>query len=92
LEPSGCLAGKTYLKIFKAIFLEHLPQCRAGLNHAGFKRVTGNGWRCGPTAPSTTPASVQQNFLLDPQGKIVASNLRGEALHNTLGELLNAAK
>jgi len=35
--------------------------------------------------------SVPQNFLLDPQGKIVATNLRGEELQSTLGKLLNAA-
>ena len=33
---------------------------------------------------------VPQNFLLDPQGKIVATNLRGEELQSTLGKLLNA--
>jgi peroxiredoxin len=32
--------------------------------------------------------SVPQNFLLDPQGKIVAKNLRGEALDKKLAELL----
>ena len=35
--------------------------------------------------------SVPQNFLLDPQGKIVATNLRGEELQSTLGKLLRAA-
>ncbi len=32
--------------------------------------------------------SIPTNFLIDPQGNIVASNLRGEQLMNTLGELL----
>jgi peroxiredoxin len=32
--------------------------------------------------------SIPQNFLLDPQGKIVAKNLRGEALDKKLAELL----
>ena len=32
--------------------------------------------------------SIPQNFLLDPQGKIVAANLRGEALTQTLQALL----
>lgn len=32
--------------------------------------------------------SIPQNFLLDPSGKIVAKNLRGEALINKLCELL----
>ena len=33
--------------------------------------------------------SIPQNFLLDPQGKIVAANLRGEELQSTLSKLLN---
>ncbi|MFD2721758.1 redoxin domain-containing protein [Hymenobacter monticola] len=33
--------------------------------------------------------AIPQNFLLDPQGKIVATNLRGEELQSTLGKLLN---
>lgn len=32
--------------------------------------------------------SIPQNFLIDPAGKIVASNLRGEALHAKLAELI----
>lgn len=32
--------------------------------------------------------AVPQNFLIDPSGKIIARNLRGEALLKTLGELL----
>jgi peroxiredoxin len=32
--------------------------------------------------------AVPQNFLVDPQGKIVAVNLRGEDLQSTLGRLL----
>ena len=35
--------------------------------------------------------AIPQNFLLDPQGKIVAINLRGDALHTTLGKFLNKA-
>ncbi|KIO75364.1 hypothetical protein TH53_20995 [Pedobacter lusitanus] len=31
---------------------------------------------------------IPQNFLIDPSGKIVAANLRGEALHAKLAELL----
>ncbi|WP_310397346.1 TlpA disulfide reductase family protein [Hymenobacter sp.] len=34
--------------------------------------------------------AVPQNFLLDPSGKIVAVNLRGEELRSTLGKLLKA--
>ncbi|MET4073811.1 TlpA disulfide reductase family protein [Hymenobacter sp. UYCo722] len=36
--------------------------------------------------------SIPQNFLLDPQGKIVATNLRGEELQSTLGKLLKGTK
>jgi peroxiredoxin len=32
--------------------------------------------------------SIPQNMLIDPQGKIVAKNLRGEALHDKLCEIL----
>ena len=35
--------------------------------------------------------AIPQNFLLDPQGKIVATNLRGEALQSTLAKLLSPA-
>jgi peroxiredoxin len=35
--------------------------------------------------------AIPQNFLLDPQGKIVATNLRGDELHSTLSKLLNKA-
>ena len=33
--------------------------------------------------------SIPASFLIDPSGKIVAKNLRGDALHKKLGELLN---
>ena len=33
--------------------------------------------------------SIPQNLLIDPQGKIIAKNLRGEALEKKLSELLN---
>lgn len=32
---------------------------------------------------------IPQNFLLDPEGRILAKNLRGEDLHETLEEILN---
>jgi hypothetical protein len=32
--------------------------------------------------------AIPQNFLIDPQGKIVAKNLRGDALDDKLQELL----
>ena len=36
--------------------------------------------------------AIPQNFLLDPTGKIVATNLRGEKLQETLNQLLNQVK
>jgi peroxiredoxin len=36
--------------------------------------------------------AIPQNFLIDPSGKIVATNLRGEKLQETLGQLLSQAK
>jgi peroxiredoxin len=36
--------------------------------------------------------AIPQNFLLDPNGKIVAVNLRGEKLQETLSQLLNQSK
>jgi hypothetical protein len=32
--------------------------------------------------------AIPQNYLIDPAGKIIAKNLRGEALHAKLKELL----
>ncbi|MEJ2882478.1 peroxiredoxin family protein [Pedobacter sp. GR22-6] len=32
--------------------------------------------------------SIPQNFLIDPKGRIIAANLRGEALHKKLAELI----
>jgi peroxiredoxin len=36
--------------------------------------------------------SIPQNFLIDPTGKIVATNLRGEKLEETLNQLLSQVK
>ncbi|MBJ6143342.1 TlpA family protein disulfide reductase [Hymenobacter sp. BT559] len=36
--------------------------------------------------------AIPQNFLLDPSGKIVAVNLRGDKLQTTLSQLLNQSK
>lgn len=36
--------------------------------------------------------SIPANFLIDPSGKIVAKNVRGEQLHTKLAELLGASK
>jgi len=33
--------------------------------------------------------AIPRNFLLDPAGKIIATNIRGEELHTTLAEFLN---
>ena len=34
-------------------------------------------------------SSIPQNFLIDPSGKIIGKNLRGEELHNKLQEILS---
>lgn len=34
-------------------------------------------------------SGIPQNYLIDPEGKIIAKNLRGEALHEMLEKLLN---
>lgn len=46
------------------------------------------GWES-VVVPLYAIRGIPQNFLLDPSGKIVASNLRGEELHSKLEELLN---
>ncbi len=37
-------------------------------------------------------SSIPMNFLIDPQGKIIAKNLRGQMLLNTLDQFLNSQK
>jgi peroxiredoxin len=44
----------------------------------------------GITAKKYLIKAIPQNYLIDPQGKIIAKNLRGEALQKTLAELLAA--
>ncbi|QKJ30656.1 AhpC/TSA family protein [Mucilaginibacter mali] len=44
-------------------------------------------WQC-EVALAYGVQAIPQNFLLDPSGKIVAKNLRGEELDNKLGEIL----
>ncbi|GGN03730.1 thiol:disulfide interchange protein [Dyadobacter beijingensis] len=44
-------------------------------------------WHSGPAALYGVRA-IPANFLLDPQGKIIGKNLRGEELHKKLEELL----
>jgi hypothetical protein len=34
-------------------------------------------------------SAIPQNMLIDPSGKIIAKNLRGEELHQKLKELLH---
>jgi peroxiredoxin len=46
-------------------------------------------WHSGPAALYGVRA-IPANFLLDPQGKIVARNLKGEDLHKVLEELLSS--
>ncbi|WP_021188863.1 peroxiredoxin family protein [Sphingobacterium sp. IITKGP-BTPF85] len=45
------------------------------------------GWKSAPVGLYEV-RGIPQNFLIDPTGKIVASNLRGEALEAKLAELL----
>ena len=45
------------------------------------------GWQ-NQAARRYSVQGIPQNFLIDPQGKIVAVNLRGEELHTTLARLL----
>ena len=46
-----------------------------------------NGWDC-PTQQLYGVNSIPRNYLIDSKGKIVAQNLRGEALGKKLAELL----
>lgn len=45
-------------------------------------------WDCAP-AKLYNVRSIPANFLIDPEGKILATNLRGEDLGRKLGEILN---
>ena len=45
-------------------------------------------WDCAP-AKEYNVRGIPANFLIDPEGKIVASNLRGAALGAKLSELLD---
>lgn len=42
-----------------------------------------------PVVAQYAITGIPQNFLLDPEGRIIAKNLRGETLHIALGELLD---
>lgn len=48
--------------------------------------------RPNPVALTYGVNAIPQNFLLDPQGRILATNLRGEELSKKLAELLDKAK
>lgn len=50
--------------------------------------VIDNGWN-GESVKEYGVMSIPSNYLLDPNGRIVAMQLRGEALHDKLKELLN---
>ncbi|MBT2557935.1 redoxin domain-containing protein [Hymenobacter sp. ISL-91] len=70
--------AKAREKWLKAIATDQLP----------WTQVSGlNGWKS-EAATSYHIQAIPQNFLLDPSGKIVAVNLRGEKLQTTLAQLL----
>lgn len=46
------------------------------------------GWKC-PVAKLYSVTGIPATFLLDPEGKIIASKLRGEELMKTMKQLLN---
>lgn len=48
-----------------------------------------NGWS-NAVAKQYGIRSIPQNFLIDPNGKIIAKNLRGEALHQKLKEVIGS--
>jgi peroxiredoxin len=64
-------------KWLKAVHDDHLPWAQV-LDQEGASRV----------AAHYKVEAIPQNFLLDPDGKIVALNLRGEALKTTLAQLI----
>jgi thioredoxin-related protein len=47
------------------------------------------GWNS-PAAALYGVQSIPANFLLDKEGKIIAKDLRGNALHETLEQVLGA--
>lgn len=48
-----------------------------------------NGWN-NAVAKQYGIRSIPQNLLIDPTGKIVGKNLRGEELHKKLKEIIGA--
>ncbi|WBO83032.1 peroxiredoxin family protein [Hymenobacter yonginensis] len=65
----------------KAVLDDHLPWQQLW---------TPGGWQQG-VAPLYNVRAIPQNFLLDPNGTIVATNLHGEELRATLARLLPVA-
>ncbi|ANI88657.1 hypothetical protein A9P82_04765 [Arachidicoccus ginsenosidimutans] len=56
-------------------------------DHLDWKQVSDLNWWNSKAALSYNVNSVPANFLIDPNGKIIAKNLRGEALQDKLKEI-----
>jgi peroxiredoxin len=56
-------------------------------DHLDWKQVSDLNWWNSKAALVYNVNSVPANFLIDPKGKIIAKNLRGEVLQNRLTEL-----
>jgi peroxiredoxin len=69
---------KSREKWLKAIADDHMPWTQVSELH-GFE---------GATAQQYGIKSIPQNFLIDPQGKIVATNLRGDDIQATLARFI----
>jgi peroxiredoxin len=69
---------KSREKWVKAIADDHMPWTQVSELH-GFE---------GATAQQYGIKSIPQNFLIDPQGKIVATNLRGDDIQATLARFI----
>ena len=69
---------KTRYKWVKAIADDHMP----------WTQVSDLGGFGGETARQYGVQAIPQNFLVDPSGKIVARNLRGEELAATLARFI----
>ena len=74
--------AKTRDKWLKAIATDQLS----------WPQVCDTGGFAGEVAQRYNVHAIPQNFLIDPTGKIVAVNLRGEKLQETLSQLLNQSK
>ncbi len=58
-------------------------------DHLDWKQVSDLNWWNSKAAIAYNINSVPANFLIGPDGKIIAKNLRGDALQTKLAELLN---